>query len=79
MVRSAQFLYIVNKRQCFVCHQKNNGAMIKTRVLLGLLAGFAVGAILGALFSVGDEKKSGEKKAVDEKPGEAEDDVVIKY
>ncbi len=53
--------------------------MIKTKVLLGLLAGFTVGTILGALFSIRDKESTADKKDGSEKPDEAGDDVTIKY
>ena len=53
--------------------------MIRTKVLLGLLAGFTVGTILGALFSIKERESPADKKGKGEKPDEAGDDVVIKY
>ncbi len=53
--------------------------MIKGKVLLGMVAGFSVGTLLGALFATGrkDKTKPADKK---DKPAKSkEDEVVIKY
>ena len=51
--------------------------MIKGKVFLGLLAGFSVGTLLGALFAGG--KKPKEDKKEEEKQREDGDELVVKY
>ncbi len=53
--------------------------MIKGKVFLGLLAGFSVGTILGALFAT--DKKAKDEKKEKEKQNEKneEEEVVVKY
>ncbi len=51
--------------------------MIKGKVLLGLMAGFSVGTLLGALFASGKKDKAEKKKP--EKEQDKEEEVIIKY
>jgi len=51
--------------------------MIKGKVFLGLLAGFSVGTLLGALFAGGKKPKDDKKE--EEKQREDGDDLVVKY
>lgn len=55
----------------------NRMIMIKGKVFLGLLAGFSVGTLLGALFAGG--KKPKEDKKEEEKNREDEEELVVKY
>ncbi len=50
--------------------------MIRGKVLLGLVAGFSVGTILGALFGSNRKEKTEDKKGGKEK---TKDEVVVKY
>ncbi len=52
--------------------------MIKGKVLLGLMAGFSVGTLLGALFASGKKEKAEKNKPGKEQDKE-EEEVVIKY
>ncbi len=52
--------------------------MIKGKVLLGLVAGFSVGTILGALFGSGRRDKTDAQKA-DKDKSKDKDEVVVKY
>ncbi len=51
--------------------------MIKGKVFLGLLAGFSVGTILGALFAGSNKPKDAKKEK--EKQQDDEEELVVKY
>ncbi len=51
--------------------------MIKGKVLLGLLAGFSVGTLLGALFASRGKDPEEEKKQ--KKKSDDQDELVVKY
>ncbi len=53
--------------------------MIKGKVLLGLLAGFSVGTILGSLFASGKKSKNDKKDKAKEKESDDDDEFVVKY
>lgn len=54
--------------------------MIKGKVLLGLLAGFTAGTMLGALFASKDSKdEDSEKKKKSGSSKKDKDDVIVSY
>ncbi len=70
-------LFAFEPGRSFDCLIINHVIMIKGKVFLGLLAGFSVGTILGALFAGG--KKPKDEKKDQEKQRDDEDELFVKY